>query len=127
MDRGTDFDLYKKIFEYEGIPLVAFQDEKLTKSYDIFIIKNLASLIIRIKNNKLDKEFKYYFTSILRSYLYEIPDNKIFEIFEKNTFKEEELYIKSQEISKYILSLCIIIKSSRSFNINFTVNILFFI
>ena len=102
MDRGTDFDLYKKIFEYEGIPLVAFQDEKLTKSYDIFIIKNLASLIIKIKNNKLDKEFKYYFTSILRSYLYQTPDNKIFEIFEKNTFKEEELYIKSQEISKKI-------------------------
>ncbi len=99
MDRGTDFDLYKKIFEYENIPLVALQDEKLTTSYDIFIIKNLASLIIKIKNNQLDKEFKYYFTSILRSYLYNKQDEEIFKIFKDNTFKETELYNKAKELS----------------------------
>ena len=69
MDRGSDFDLYKKIFEYEDIPLVAYQDEKLTTSYDVFIIKNLAKFIIKIKNNEFDKEFKYYFISLSRSYL----------------------------------------------------------
>ena len=29
MDRGTDFDLYRKIFEYENIPLSIYKDEVL--------------------------------------------------------------------------------------------------
>ena len=37
MDRTTDFDLYKKIFEYKGIPLTLYKDDKLNNSYDIYI------------------------------------------------------------------------------------------
>ena len=99
MDRGSDFDLYKKIFEYEDIPLVAYQDEKLTTSYDVFIIKNLAKFIIKIKNNEFDKEFKYYFISLYRSYLYRMSDEEIFKIFKDGSFKQTSLYEKAKKIA----------------------------
>ena len=44
MDRGTSFNLYKKIFEYENIPLVMYKDEKLNTSDDILIVKNIVKI-----------------------------------------------------------------------------------
>ena len=48
MDRTTDFDLYKKIFEYVGIPLTLYKDDKLNNSDDIYIIKNIIEINISI-------------------------------------------------------------------------------
>ena len=105
MDRGTDFDLYRKIFEYEDIPLVAYQDEILTTEYDVFIIKNLINLIIKVKKYEFDTEFKYLFTSIARSYLFRLSDEEIFSVFKDNTFKETEIYIKAKEIANELDNL----------------------
>ena len=49
MDRNTEFDKYKRIFEYMQIPLTLYQDEKLTTEYDILVINNIMKLIIKIK------------------------------------------------------------------------------
>ena len=68
MDRGTSFDLYKKIFEYVGIPIVQIKNEKLTLGDDLLVLKNLINLIVKVNLNEIDDEFKYYFTSISRSY-----------------------------------------------------------
>ena len=105
MDRGKEFPLYKKIFEYLNIPLVIYQDEKLTTEYDIFIIKNLINLIIKVKQNKIDQEFKYYFISIARSYLFSMTDNDIFLIFQENSFKETTLYKQSKKIANELDNL----------------------
>lgn len=99
MDRGKEFSLYKKIFEYLNIPLVIYQDEKLTTSYDVFIIKNLINLIIKIKENKFDQEFKYYFMSVSRSFLFAKDDKEIFEIFKNNSFKDSDIYAMARDIS----------------------------
>ena len=40
MDRGTSFDLYKKIFEYVGVPIVQIKNEKLTLGDDLLVLKN---------------------------------------------------------------------------------------
>ena len=99
IDRSTDFDLYRQIFEYENIPLVPIKDEVLTTAYDVMIIKNLIGMIIKIKEYKLDQEFRYYFTSIARSYLFAIDDSKIFNIFKNKTFKDTIIYLKAQKIA----------------------------
>ena len=99
MDRGTSFDLYKKIFEYLGIPLVQIKNEKLTVSDDIIVLKNLLSLIIKVNLDILDDEFKYYFVSIARSYLYSLPDEEIFDIVHNNTFKDTDIYKKCSSIN----------------------------
>ncbi len=92
MDRSTNFDLYKKVFEYVGIPLAIYKDNKLNDSDDIFILRNIINLIFKIANNEYDQEFRYAYTSIARSYLYEINDKEIFKTFVDDSFKETEIY-----------------------------------
>ena len=92
MDRATNFDLYKQIFEYVGVPLTLYKDETLNNSNDIYTIKNLVELIIKINNKEFDTLFKYDFISVARSNLYEIEDNDIFNCFLNNSFKETVIY-----------------------------------
>ncbi len=100
MDRGSSFDLYRKIFEYNEIPLEVYKDEKLTSANDILILKNILKFIIKVKNYEYDKEFKYLYTSIMRSYLFEENDEKIFDAFVNSDFKNSKLYEISSSIAK---------------------------
>ena len=99
MDRATNFDLYKKIFEYLGIPTTLYKDENIVNENELYLIKNIIGLIIKIKLNEFDTEFKYLFTSISRSYINRISDNEILEIFTNNSFKNTDLYRSCYEIS----------------------------
>ena len=105
MDRNTEFPKYKKIFEYMKIPLTLYQDEVLTVSNDILILKNIMNFIIKIKNKEYDTLFKYYFTSIARSYLFELSDEEIFNIITNNKIFETEIYNISKNISNNIDNL----------------------
>jgi ATP-dependent exoDNAse (exonuclease V) beta subunit len=49
MDRGTSFDLYKKIFEYVGVHILQIKNEKLTLGDDLLVLKNLINLIVKKK------------------------------------------------------------------------------
>ena len=92
MDRTSQFDLYKKVFEYLGIPLTLYKDETLNNSDDIYIIKNIIQLIIKINTNEYDTLFKYCFISVARSFLFEYTDNEIFKYFVDNNFKNSTIY-----------------------------------
>ena len=92
MDRTTNFELYKKIFEYVGIPLTLYKDETLNNSDDIYIIKNLIELIIKINTHMYDNRFKYDFISVARSFLFEYSDTLIFKYFVNNNFKDSYIY-----------------------------------
>ncbi len=105
MDRTTNFDLYKKIFEYVGIPTTLYKDENIVNENELYLIKNLINLVIKIKNNEYDTSFKYSFTSIARSYLSDYNDDDIFNIFLNNNFKDNEIFIKCNEIVKNIDSM----------------------
>ena len=105
MDRGGDFDIYSKVFEYFNIPNVVWHDEKLNTEDDITILKNIVNLIIKVKEDNLDQEFKYYFTSVSRSYLFDYSDNEILSIFVNNSFKNDKLYKLVYDISLKLDSL----------------------
>ncbi len=92
MDRSTDFTLYKKIFEYLGIPMTIYRDDDIKESNDIYILKNIINLIVKINKQEYDSEFKYAYTSIARSYLFSIPDNEILTTFKNNTFQNDIIY-----------------------------------
>ena len=104
MDRGTSFDLYKKIFEYVGVPILQIKNEKLTLGDDLLVLKNLINLIVKINLNEIDDEFKYYFTSISRSYLFRTNDEEIFDIVKSNIFYKSELYKKCKNINIFEIS-----------------------
>ena len=84
MDRNSTFDLTKKIFEFLGIPLSLYKDEELNNGYDIYIIKNILTLLIHLKNRNYDQEFRYVFTSLARSFLYHLTDEEILDLIKNN-------------------------------------------
>ena len=102
LDRSKNFDLYKKIFEYLGIPLTILKEESLRKDQDVLVLKNLFKLLICIKNKDYDTDFKYSFTSISRSYLFKTLDEEIFDYFANNNFYNSPLFIKCSELVKNI-------------------------
>lgn len=112
MDRATNFDLYKKIFEYLEIPLTIYKDENINNKNDLNIIKNIINLILKRQANVIDEEYKYYFMSIARSYLFRMNDQQIFKCIKENKYEETDLIKKIDEIKELIdqLSLKQIIK-----------------
>lgn len=105
MDRTKDFNTYKKVFEYFGIPLTLYKDESFKDSEDLSLLKNILVLICKIKNKVIDTEFKYALTSLARSYLFNIKDNCIFTWFNTHNYYDNEVYKCFYEIAKRIDSL----------------------
>ena len=105
IDRSSSFDLYKKIFEYNKIPLSLFKDEVMNNDIDIIVLKNLIKFLIKVKDKKIDDEFKYLFVSILRSYLFEENDEIIFDYFINNNYYDSDLYKICLDIVSNIDSL----------------------
>ena len=99
MDRTTDFDLYKKIFEYVGIPLTLYKDDTLNNADDIYILKNIIDYIIKLNTKDYNEEFKYDYISIARSYLFNLSDQEIFDSFKDNNFQENIVYQTFYELS----------------------------
>ncbi len=107
IDRSPVFDLYKKVFEYLGIPLTLHKDETMSDTDDIYIIKNIIDLIVNINTEDYGANFKYDFTSLARSYLYNYTDDEIFKYFLNDNFKESSIYNDFKEIASDISSLSV--------------------
>lgn len=102
MDRTTNFNLYKKIFEYLDIPLNVYKDETINNGIDILVMRNILKLILKIKEKIYDEEYKYCFVSIARSFLYNMSDDKIFSYIKNDNINESEIIIKIKNILKNI-------------------------
>ncbi len=101
MDRATNFNLYKKIFEYLNIPLAVYKDESISNSMDISIIKNILNLML---NNYSNQDFKYSFVSVLRSYLFSTTDNEIFNYFIQENYEKSKLMEIINSIDYHMLT-----------------------
>lgn len=100
MDRATQFELYKKIFEYENVPLAVYKDTSITKEDDVYILNNLLKLIYLSYHKTFDEEFRYSYVSIARSYLEDEDDKEIFHTIKENVYFESEIYRKISPILK---------------------------
>lgn len=100
MDRTTNFSLYKKIFLFEQIPLTLYQDESITSEMDMYVLKNLLTLILKIKERDFGSTFQYCFTSIARSFLFSYSDSEIVKHLENHTVYQTELFQKAEKIAK---------------------------
>ena len=107
MDNSKNFELYKKILEYKGIPTTIMKSGNLIEGELIVIIKNIISLILKIKDNKIDTEFKKLFMSIGRSFLFSIDDNILFGYFLNKNFYDSDIYKITKDISDNIDSISI--------------------
>ena len=98
MDRTTNFDLYKKIFLYLGIPLELYKDETMNEDTDIIVLNNLIKFTIKLDTGVYDKELEYLFTSIMRSFLCESTDEEIFDTIKNKTILTSSLANKVRKI-----------------------------
>ena len=105
IDRATDFDTHKKVFEYLGIPLTLYKDVELKNGDDILVIRNLLKLIKYMDFENYNKEFKYAFLSIGRSFLFRLSDDELFNYITKDTFKGSIIYKKLEEAYNYYYEL----------------------
>ena len=98
MDRTTNFDLYKKIFLYLGIPLEIYKDETMNEDTDIIVLNNLIKFTIKLDTGVYDKELEYLFTSVMRSFLCESTDEEIFDTIKNKTILTSPLANKVRKI-----------------------------
>ena len=98
IDRSTSFDLFKKIFEYKKIPLSILKDESVNDSDEIYLFKNLLTVLLKYNKQEYDIEFKYSLISILRSYLVGLDDNQIFKIVSNNDYLNNIVIDKIKDI-----------------------------
>lgn len=95
------YDLYKKIFEYQGIPLQIYKDQDFTAGGEIYAIYNLLKVIYSFYDqNYASHHLKRALTSVLRSYLVEMNDDDITKIITSNhilaSLKEYNLALFNQ-------------------------------
>ncbi len=101
LDRSSDFDLYKKIFEYLNIPLTLYKEEEVKNHNDIFLIKNILKMIQAIDKEEYKEEFQYCFFSLGRSFLFHIDDEVLFDYFYKENFKDSVIFEKCLKLYDY--------------------------
>ena len=99
LDRSSNFDLFKKIFEYHKIPLNILKEEKMNNDQDIYVLNNLIKFVIKVKNKEYDSDFRYLFISIMRSFIYNEKDDIIFKYFLNKNYYDSDLFKKAQELS----------------------------
>ena len=91
MDRGTNFELFARVFNEYKIPLFIENDENISTNEIVLILTNLLRLIKAIQNNDYSsKEFIKAFLSVTRSFLFEYSDEKLLSICSSKNFYNDE-------------------------------------
>lgn len=98
VDRGTNFDTFKQILTYCGIPADIQSDEKMDESDLITVIRAIFKLIYCIKQEQFDYDFKYAYMSLARSFVVEMLDSTLYETVTTNSYKDTELYKRVNNI-----------------------------
>lgn len=92
MDKSSKFELYKKIFEYEKLPLTILKDENIMNQIEIYLIHHLLELVLGAAKKKFDDTFRYAFLSVGRSYLFEMDDQELFMVLRDESYSDTQLY-----------------------------------
>ena len=102
LDRATDFTTYKQVFEYLGLPITLYEDEKTSGSTDLYLLKNFFIMAKSIITNNYDSKFCLAFTSISRSFLFSYTDDEIHQCLVNNTYKDTSVFKLFKEVLENI-------------------------
>ena len=90
IDRGSEFDTYRREFAKANIPLKVESKETLFSSDVAMVIKNLVKMLYYSLNSDYSSQYKHAFMSIARSFLFEYRDDDLYEIYKNKGFLKEE-------------------------------------
>ena len=105
VDKSTNFKTLKNVLTERGIPAYISKKLSIKNDDEIYILKNLITCLISIKQNKYKEAFKHAYASIARSYICKMEDQEIYDAIKNNNFKSTNLYNRLKDISEYIDSL----------------------
>lgn len=108
VDKSKNFDLLKRILESKNIPAIIDKDVSVKEDAEIYILKNLITLIIQVKDKCFDNVFKHAWISIARSYVGNMSDDEIFDVVTNNTYQDTDIYKTIFEISSICDSVGIV-------------------
>ena len=95
--KKSEYEIYKRVFEYLGIPLLVHKEDEFFKSDEIYVLSNIFKLIYSfIDKNYYDDYFKASIVSLLRSYIVNANDDDILDAISNNQLEEkfEEVFNK---------------------------------
>ena len=101
-DRATAFPTSKQVFEYLGLPITLYEDEKTSGSADLYLLKNFFIMAKSIITNNYDTKFRLAFTSICRSFLFSYTDDEIYQCLVNDTYKETNVFKLFKEVLENI-------------------------
>ena len=97
IDKTKSFPIFKRIFEYLGIPLAIEADLDLTDSILPKLIANILTLIVGKYLNRFDKNYYHALASIARSFLFAYSDTIVYKLV--NNGLENELTKLIEELA----------------------------
>ena len=103
-DRKTNFDLYKTIFTYLGIPITIHKEESFYATDVIYTVKSIIQLIDCIVRRKDSKEAVLHpFLSLSRSFLGGFSDDSIFRLLNRSKKEKRTIFQCMQDESDFNL------------------------
>lgn len=101
MDRGTEFDTYRKVFADYQIPLFVENDENIAQNQLVLVFKNLLILVKCMIDKEFNSnEFRHSFASVARSFVFSYSDEQIYNTFKNKSFFESQLFIEIDKIQQ---------------------------
>ncbi len=98
MDRGTNFDLYTKVFNEYQIPLFVEYDENIASTQIVLILINLLKVVKGILYHESFNNYKQAYVSLARSFLYNKTDEEIYHIIKDKTYYQSDIITQIKEI-----------------------------
>lgn len=105
VDKSKQFEKLKKILEANNIPVAIKRDINIKDDDEIYILKSIITLIIKIRKKCYDTSFKHAYLSVARSYLFNLDDEEIFKTMMDKTFEKTDIYRICKDISLKIDAL----------------------
>ena len=101
MDRGSNFLLYQKIFNFLGVPIHAYYDEQIKSNIHFQTLKSIFILINKMANKEYDDDFKFAYVTLARGFLYNQSDEEIYNTL-INKIKDNSIIKQFKPILKGI-------------------------
>ena len=98
LDKRSDFNTYKKIFEYFNLPVNLYQKENIVGQDDLYCFNSVLILINGYAKNNYDTNFAHAYYSLAKSYLFSLSDREIFDTINNNSYKDSIIYDKLKNI-----------------------------
>lgn len=107
VDKRTDLDAYRRVFNDLKIPFEAVEKGESSKKDITLVFRNLLELILVLQGEipSSENRLKHLYASLGRSFLCHEKDKVIFEAIQNGSYRDSPLFKKANEVGEKIRGL----------------------